>query len=55
MFYCDACAKDKKYPITADNKLRSFGNCELCGKTVSCNDFKGDVLDLGNVSISVFC
>jgi len=53
MFYCDACAKEKRYPVAADDRLRSFGKCELCGETTSCNNFKGDLLELGDVTVYV--
>ena len=35
MFYCDDCAKKKKYPISW---FKSYGNCEICGKTRECNE-----------------
>ena len=35
MFYCDACAKEKRYPETL---FKSRGNCEICGKTTICNE-----------------
>ena len=35
MFYCDECAKDNKWPQTS---FRSYGSCEIRGKTRACND-----------------
>jgi hypothetical protein len=51
MFYCDACATKKQYPITGDDRLKSFGTCEVCGKTASCYNFTGDILSFGHVTI----
>ena len=37
MFYCDACGKERNWPTGwAD----SYGSCEICGKTATCNDVK---------------
>lgn len=35
MFYCNKCAATKGYPITKD---RSYGQCDVCGDLVECND-----------------
>ena len=35
MFYCNDCAKKKSYPTSW---FKSYGNCEICGKTRKCND-----------------
>ena len=35
MFYCDNCAKKKKWPKTED---KSYGQCEICHKIIWCND-----------------
>ena len=35
MFYCDDCADEKSYPISW---FKSYGNCEMCGKTCKCNE-----------------
>lgn len=35
MFYCNKCADDNGYPITA---ARSFGLCEICEIIQDCND-----------------
>jgi hypothetical protein len=35
MFYCDSCRKKHDYPISMS---RSYGVCELCGRTAPCND-----------------
>jgi len=51
MFYCDDCAKKKKYPIIASEKMKSFGPCEICGKERPCNDIRQKMLDLGFVEL----
>ena len=35
MFYCNDCAKEKGWPISAH---KSIGKCECCGGGPSCND-----------------
>jgi hypothetical protein len=35
MFYCDVCAKKRKWPI---GLARSNGPCEVCGKASECSD-----------------
>jgi len=35
MFYCDKCAKEKNWPITA---FKSMGPCEICGLKKECNE-----------------
>lgn len=35
MFYCNKCADKKNWPRTM---AKSYGNCEVCGKTAVCND-----------------
>ena len=35
MFYCNDCAKKYGYP---ESMVRSYGPCEMCGKTKECND-----------------
>lgn len=37
MFYCDDCAKEKNYPESIG---KSYGRCEICGKSEICNDMK---------------
>jgi hypothetical protein len=37
MFYCDPCAKEKKWP-SGDHTPKSQGRCEICGKHAVCND-----------------
>ena len=36
MFYCNKCGEERGYPT--DDLTRSYGNCELCGKPLDCND-----------------
>lgn len=43
MFYCNECAKKRKWPITI---FRSYGACELCEKVVSCNSVKSKDLPI---------
>jgi hypothetical protein len=42
MFYCDYCAKDRNWPITAF-KWRSV--CEKCGYLAVCSDIPSTVLN----------
>jgi hypothetical protein len=35
MFYCDPCAKKKKWP---ESVAKSKGPCEVCGRDAYCND-----------------
>lgn len=35
MFYCDKCSEEKKLP---QMWLKSYGICEICGKTKECNN-----------------
>lgn len=35
MFFCDTCAKKKKWPKSL---AQSFGPCEVCGVKTICND-----------------
>lgn len=35
MFYCDKCKEKNNYP---ESLVKSYGQCELCGKTEECND-----------------
>ncbi len=35
MFYCDECREKRKWP---ESMHKSYGKCELCGKTSMCND-----------------
>ena len=35
MFYCDECAREKKYPIMAEEDMKSLGPCEICKKSYS--------------------
>lgn len=41
MFYCDPCAKRKKWPMTLG---QSRGTCEVCGVYAVCNDCPSSVL-----------
>ena len=43
MFYCDDCAKKKKYPI---GHFKSYGPCEMCGKTRNCNDILSNLMSI---------
>lgn len=36
MFYCNPCAKPRGWPES--EFMRSYGPCEICGKTALCND-----------------
>ena len=51
MFYCDECAKEKKYPIFASEKMKSIGPCEICNKVRPCNDIRQEMIDLGLVEL----
>lgn len=35
MFYCENCADENEWPLSAH---RSLGNCEMCGSTAACCD-----------------
>ena len=35
MFYCDPCARERKWPI---REVRSVGKCECCGAYRDCSD-----------------
>jgi len=35
MFYCNDCAKEKKWP---ESWFKSFGRCEICKEDKLCND-----------------
>lgn len=37
MFYCDECATKKNWLM---GLFKSYGKCEICGKTRPCNDVK---------------
>lgn len=41
MFYCDPCAKKKKWPV---GMVRSHGRCEVCGRTKDCSDTPSTLL-----------
>jgi hypothetical protein len=41
MFYCDDCADERRWPKTLS---RVRGPCEVCRKTVLCNEFPSDRL-----------
>jgi hypothetical protein len=49
MFYCDTCAKKKKWPI---GLVRSQGPCEVCGKTDNCSDVQSSQLPPASVSVN---
>lgn len=54
MFYCDDCAKKLNYPVMGTFEMRSFGECEECGKEKECSDFPSDMREgLGYVTIYV--
>ncbi len=36
MFYCNECAEKKGWE--KNTVFKSYGNCEVCGKTTTCND-----------------
>ena len=36
MFYCNKCGKERGWPT--DTLVRSYGPCEICGKSRECND-----------------
>lgn len=42
MFYCDECAENNKHPYPT--LCRSFGPCEICGETRTCNDLSSKFL-----------
>jgi len=42
MFYCEPCAKKNHWPTTI--MVKSYGRCEVCGKTRECNDTPSSVL-----------
>jgi hypothetical protein len=54
MFYCDDCAKEKKYPICESKDMRSYGPCELCRNVRSCNNIHHEMLELGPVLLYHF-
>jgi len=54
MFYCDDCAKSKKYPVLAAEDMKSMGPCEICKKVRPCNDITHDMLELGPVLLYHF-
>ena len=37
MFYCMACKDKKGWP---EALFKSYGTCEVCGKTSTCNEMK---------------
>jgi hypothetical protein len=41
MFYCNECAEKNKWPT---GMFKSFGPCEICGKTKECNDIPSRLL-----------
>jgi hypothetical protein len=43
MFYCEKCRKKKKWPCSL---FKSFGACEICGKTAKCYDVHHSQLPL---------
>lgn len=53
MFYCDDCAREKRYPVAGDDRLRSHGNCEACGKMHFCTNLFPEALSLGPVTIFI--
>jgi len=54
MFYCDRCAEENKYPIWVDERMKSYGSCEICNKTMLCSDMHRDMFELGAVKIYNF-
>jgi hypothetical protein len=54
MFYCDDCAKNKKYPIWAKDDMKSYGPCEICRNVRPCNDLHHELLELGPVLLYHF-
>lgn len=43
MFYCEKCRKHRHYP---ESLFKSYGSCELCGKTAICHDVKSSLLPM---------
>ena len=43
MFYCDECARRKRWPETVTT---SRGPCEICGRTAVCNEMPSRLLPL---------
>lgn len=43
MFYCGECMKKSEYP---ESMHKSYGVCELCGKTATCNDISSKFLSM---------
>lgn len=43
MFYCNACAEEREWP---DSMMKSYGSCEVCGKSASCNDRPSSTLPI---------
>jgi len=41
MFYCDACARKRHWPV---GLVRSSGRCEVCGKSRECTDVLSSLL-----------
>ena len=47
MFYCEPCRKERNWP---DSIGKSYGRCEVCGETRSCNDRAASTLPLPAVA-----
>lgn len=41
MFYCDPCARRRKWPSTL---FKSSGTCEICEKHTTCNELASKYL-----------
>jgi len=41
MFYCDDCRKNNDWP---ESWHQSFGQCEVCKKSATCNDVPSSAL-----------
>ncbi len=50
MFYCDECRISQAYP---ESIHKSFGTCELCGFSATCNDIPySSIVHMNSVEIT---
>ena len=43
MFYCKKCGDDREWP---EGFFKSYGRCEICGKSAPCSDVQSKLLPL---------